>query len=94
MPPGATRFCSRQAWRKQVAYASQFESPKDRAYRGQAKIKSRLIGNCDPDDWALPPKPKWMRWDTYKRDVQRFECYEDVIEQHAFGTLARLLNRG
>ena len=26
MPPGAARFCSRQAWRKQVAYASQFAS--------------------------------------------------------------------
>ena len=94
MPPGATRFCSRQAWRKQVAYASQFESPSDRAYRGQAKIKSRLIGNCDPDDWELPPKPRWMRWGTYNRHVQQFESYEDIIEQHTFGVLARLLNRG
>jgi hypothetical protein len=57
MPPGATRFCSHQAWRKQVAYASQFESHADRASRGQAKIKSRLISDRDPDDWALPPKP-------------------------------------
>ena len=55
MPPGATRFCSRQAWRKQVAYASRFESPADRAYRGQAKIKSRLIGNCDPPTQWLGP---------------------------------------
>ena len=75
----AERFCSRQAWRKQVAYASQFESPKDRAYRGQAKIKSRRIGNCDPDDRELPPKPKWQRWSTYNRHVQQFERYEDII---------------
>src|SRR5262245_37487887 len=27
MPPGAERFCSRQAWGKQVAYASQFAGP-------------------------------------------------------------------
>jgi hypothetical protein len=94
MPPGATRFCSRQPWRKQVAYASQFESPPDRAYRGQAKIKSRRIGNCDPDDWDLPPKPRWMRWRTYNRHVQRFERYDDTIEEHTFGVLARLLNRG
>ena len=27
MPPGAYRFCSRQAWGRQVAYASQFADP-------------------------------------------------------------------
>jgi hypothetical protein len=70
MPPGATRFCSRQAWGRQVAYSSQFETPADRAYRGQAKIKSKLIGDHDPDEWELPPKPKWMRWHTYNRYEQ------------------------
>jgi hypothetical protein len=94
MPPGARHFCSRQAWRKQVAYASQFASPVDRAYRGQAKIKSRLIGNRDPDDWDLPPKPSWMRWRTYKQYVQRFESYEDVIEEDMFRQLIRLGIRG
>ena len=93
MPPGARHFCSRQAWRKQVAYASQFESPADRARRGQAKIKSRLIGNRDPDDWDMPPKPRWMRWGTYDRHVQRFNEYEDVVEENAFGQLARLLTK-
>ena len=62
--------------------AALFESPADLAYRGQAKIKSRLIGNCDPDDWELPPKPRWMRWGTYNRHVQRFERYDDTIEEH------------
>ena len=94
MPPGARHFCSRQAWRKQVAYASQFASPVDRAYRGQAKIKSRLIGSKNPDARDLPPKPKWMRWGTYNRHVQRFNEYEDVVEENTFGQLARLLNRG
>ena len=93
MPPGARHFCSRQAWRKQVAYASQFASPVDRAYRGQAKIKSRLIGSKNPDAWDLPPKPKWMRWGTYDRHVQRFNEYEDVVEENAFGQLARLLTK-
>lgn len=55
MPSGASRFCSRQTWWRQVAYASQFETPVDRAYRGQAKIKSRLIADLDPDEWDLPP---------------------------------------
>jgi hypothetical protein len=39
-PPGATRFCSREAWgSRRVAYASQFLDPDNRAHRGKAKIK-------------------------------------------------------
>src|SRR5262245_53311322 len=41
MPPGAARFCSRQAWDNQVAYGSQFQTPFDRACRGQDNIKSK-----------------------------------------------------
>src|ERR1051326_6183525 len=31
MPPGARRFASREAWRRQVAYSSQFQTRCDRA---------------------------------------------------------------
>jgi hypothetical protein len=34
---------------------------------------TRLIGDL-PDDWDLPPKPKWMRWRTYNRLVERFDA--------------------
>jgi hypothetical protein len=91
LPPGATRFCSRQTWRGQVAYASQFESPVDRAHRGKAKIKAQLIGTCDPAAWDLPPKPKWMRWSTYQRFVERFDQYEDSLDDHLIGVVARLM---
>jgi hypothetical protein len=94
LPPGAMRFCSRQTWGRQVGYASQFETPADRAHRGQAKIKSRLIGTCDPDDWDLPPKPSWMRWSTYNQHVERFDRYEDTLDDHLFGTVARLMRHG
>jgi hypothetical protein len=60
-----------------VAYASQFLDPDNRAHRGKAKIKARLIG-CDPEEWELPPKPKWMRWQAYNRYVERFEGYEEI----------------
>jgi hypothetical protein len=47
-----------------------------------AKRKSkRLIGDCDPDEWDLPPKPKWMRWRTYHRYVDRFDRYEEILER-------------
>jgi hypothetical protein len=81
MPSGAERFCSRQTWKRQVAYASQFLDPDNRAHRGKAKIKARLIGDCDPDEWDLPPKPKWMRWPTYDRYVERFDKYQAILDE-------------
>jgi len=91
MAPDTERFCSRQAWGKQVAYASQFADPDNRAHRGQAKIKSRLIADLDPDEWDLPPKPKWMRWRTYNRYVQKFDKYEDILS-HNIAELMALLD--
>jgi len=92
MPPGASRFASRQAW-KQVAYASQFGTPVDRAHRGKARIKARLIGTHDPDEWILPPKPKWMRWATYEALERRFDAYENFLHQSARARLERFLRR-
>lgn len=94
MPPGARCFCSRQTWGRQVAYASQFATPVDRAWRGQARIKSRLIGDGDPDEWDLPPKPKWMRWHTYKREVEKFDRYEELLDRQLLRSAMRILNWG
>jgi hypothetical protein len=92
MPPGATRFCSRHAWGRRVAYASQFLDPNNRAHRGKAKIKSRLIADLDPDEWDLPPKPKWMRWRTYNRYVERYDAYEAILDNGCFELLARFVH--
>jgi hypothetical protein len=91
MPPGARHYASRHAWAGQAAYSSQFEMPWDRAHRAQAKIKTRLIGNLNPDDWELPPKPKWMRWRTYNRMVERFDICDGVIHCELFSTMGRAL---
>jgi hypothetical protein len=94
MPPGARQFCSRHAWgQRKVAYRSQFLSVYDRGHAGQAKIKARLIGDLDPRDWALPPKPKWMRWRTYNRLVERFDAYEDMTYPNDFAPIAKLMGR-
>jgi hypothetical protein len=94
MPPGANRFCGRQAWGRQVAYASQFNTPMDRAHRGKAKIKARLIDTYDPDEWDLPPKPKWMGWGTYNRLEQKFDAYEDLLDRLSFARVLRLISKG
>jgi hypothetical protein len=94
MPPGASRFCSRQAWgTRQVAYSSQFLDPDNRAHRGKAKIKARLIADLDPDEWELPPKPKWMRWRTYNRYVDRFDRYEAILENGVAELMAKFLGK-
>lgn len=93
-PPGANRFCSRQGWGwRAVAYRTQFLDTDGRAHAGQAKIKSRLIGNCDPDEWALPPKPKWMRWRTYNRYVERYDGFEAILDRDVPALLAKVMGR-
>jgi hypothetical protein len=52
-----------------------------------------LIADLDPDEWDLPPKPKWMRWRTYKRYEEKFDCYEDVLHERVIDVAARLLRR-
>jgi hypothetical protein len=93
MPPGASRFASRHAWPRQVAYRSQFVTADDRAHLGKAKIKSRLIGSLDPNKWDLPPKPKWMRWATYNRYVERCDAYDAILDEGTFELVAKLMGR-
>jgi hypothetical protein len=93
LPPGARQFASRHAWPGKVAYRSQFLTAMDRAYLGMERIKRRLIGDLDPQEWELPPKPKWMRWKTYHRLVERFEEYEAALDAGALSRVRRLLRR-
>jgi hypothetical protein len=91
-PNGSTRFCSRQTWGRQVAYRSQFLDRDNRAHQSKARINSRLcaIGGFDPDDWDLPPKPKWMRWATYDRHAEQFDRYEAILDDGCAALVARL----
>lgn len=94
-PPGASRFASRQTWRRQVAYASQFETPHGRALTMAQRLRCKLAG----PEWAGldgtdPPKPKWMRWRTYNRIMDRCDRYEDIADERLLWYAARLLNLG
>jgi hypothetical protein len=93
LPRGARQFASRHAWPGKVAYSSQLMTPIDRAHLGKERIKRRLIGDLDPEAWDLPPKPKWMRWRTYRRLVERFERYEAAIDAGALSRVTKLLRR-
>ena len=93
-PPGATFFASRHAWGRQVAYASQFLDPTARAWHIKAKVKARLLGDADPDEWDLPPRPKGMRQKTYERLEARYDEAEERLEYECALALARLAKWG
>jgi hypothetical protein len=84
------RSCSRRTWGRRAAYASQFLDADNRAHRGKAKIKARLIADLDPDEWGLPPKPNWMRWSTYNWLVDRFDRYEEILDRGIAELMAKL----
>ena len=61
----------------------------------EAKPKSKrdLIADLDPDEWDLPPKPKWMRWRTYNRYVERYDAYEAILDYGIAELMAKLLSK-
>ncbi len=64
---------------RRAAYASQFLDPIGRAWRTKAKVKAALLGDEDPDEWDLPPKPKGMRRATYERWVAKYDAAADEV---------------
>jgi hypothetical protein len=92
-PLGATYFASRRAWGRRAGYASQFLNPIGRAWRTKAKVKSALLGDEDPDEWDLPPKPKGMRWATYERWVAKYDAAEEMLDGQLVMAAARLMKR-
>jgi hypothetical protein len=57
------------------------------------KFKSRLIGDLNPDEWELPPKPKWMRWSKYNRLVEKFDSYEEILNRGIAELMAKFLGK-
>src|SRR4051812_33975633 len=74
------------AWRD-----PRFLSPVDRAWRTKAKVKARLLGDSDPDEWDLPPKPKGMRLRTYERLEAKYDRAEEALDYQLCIAVGRLL---
>ena len=52
-----------------------------------------LLGDADPDEWDLPPKPKAMRWASYEKSVARYDAAEEMLDAQLVMAAARLMNR-
>jgi hypothetical protein len=66
----------------QLAYDSQREEPHNRALSRAQRLHVRLGGAGAVGD-GLPPKPKGMHWDTYKRLSSRFLSLEAAMDSAA-----------
>jgi hypothetical protein len=73
------RFACRSCLK--LAYASQSLSPRDRTWRRQQKIESRLAGTAG--EWDGQSKPKRMHFATFER-----LCTDLVTVQRARGEIA------
>jgi hypothetical protein len=86
LPNGAYTFASRQAYR--LAYRSQREAPYDRALRRVFKSQAKL--GVEGGIWDHIPKPKWMRWRTYDRQLEQIARAEEIIDGHLAAFLYKL----
>jgi len=76
-PPGKRFFAGRTSWGDRYAYLSQFCEPGSRAHYMAIKLCDRIGGPGASADWAVPPKPKGMRWRTYERLSEKCQRYLD-----------------
>jgi len=44
------------------------------------KLRERLGGKGAIGSYV--PKPKWMRWSTYDREIARVEAAEEIVDAH------------
>jgi hypothetical protein len=72
LPFGADRFASRAVYR--LGYASQRQDRMGRAQLQALKVYRRLQGDGNWRD-GPPPKPMWMRWQTYERFADKLDHY-------------------
>jgi hypothetical protein len=74
-----------------LAYASQRESYFQRALDQADKIAKRLgsTWGCALDGTSLPPKPKRMRWATYRRLEERYEALRNQGVAGAYAMFVR-----
>jgi hypothetical protein len=88
---GSDLFLSREALG--LAYRSQREDEMDRALRRAFKVLDRLGGGNDLDEIHYLPKPKWMRWKTFNREMMKAREANSMNWSCAFDRFGGLAER-
>jgi hypothetical protein len=82
---GALTFASRRAYR--LGYRSKRETARDRALSRAFKLRQRLGGNGGIGDFI--PKPKWLRWSTFNRQMAGIETAERITNLHMWALVEK-----
>lgn len=90
MPGGNARFASQAAHR--LAYATQRQSPRDRATTRSFRLRKRL-GDRSGGVGDYVAKPKWMRHSTFERERERLWSADEVCDGYLVGFVEKLLKR-
>jgi len=91
LPRGGHCFWSRHAYG--LGYASQREDRMGCIQRQGLKAYAALGGQGYWWDNEPPPKPKWMRWATYRRKVKRFNALKGDYDVAWIAGANRILAR-
>jgi hypothetical protein len=89
---GAGRlFACRHCYR--LGYRVQRGDPMDRAHQHLGRLHRKLGADFDGPDLPPPPKPKWMRWETYSRLSQQIEAGQERLDVVFIAGAHRLFGR-
>jgi hypothetical protein len=61
---------------------------RDRSITRAFKLRKRLNVECGIGDCI--PKPKWMRWQTYEREIARIEAAEEINNGYLWALVQQL----
>jgi hypothetical protein len=89
LPNGAFTFASRRAYR--LGYRSQRETPRDHSLSRAFALRRKIGDEGGIGDYI--EKPKWMRWRTFERAMERVNGMEEIVEAHTARLLDRLMRR-
>jgi hypothetical protein len=88
LPRGANHFSSRHGFAQPLKYRSQNLSPQFRVIEAAHRIRKKVL-TAGPPEWrkqhrnsSFPPKPPWIRQNTYYRQLERWLAYQELSDRY------------
>jgi hypothetical protein len=88
---GGRLFACRHCYR--LGYAVQRIDSPGQAHHNLERLHRKLDARYEQPDMPTPPKPKWMRWNTYNRIAHQIEVGQERLDDVFLAGAQRLLAR-